>query len=148
MRTLLYNFKSSKWQPTPVFLPGESQGLGSLVGCRLWGRTESDTTEVTSLIQVSLRQWYLNKDNSLHLWLLEGWTYILTVRLPCQDQTKPSSTLPIPRLKPLSEKTCLELKTGNIAWDTWHQVLILTLYCHLPNLMSTFIVVCVDYTFS
>ena len=36
-----------KWQPTPVFLPGESQGQGSLVGCRLWGRTESDTTEVT-----------------------------------------------------------------------------------------------------
>ena len=36
-----------KWQPTPVFLPGESQGRGSLVGCRLWGRTESDTTEVT-----------------------------------------------------------------------------------------------------
>ena len=36
-----------KWQPTPLFLPGESQGQGSLVGCRLWGRTESDTTEVT-----------------------------------------------------------------------------------------------------
>ena len=36
-----------KWQPTPLFLPGESQGRGSLVGCRLWGRTESDTTEVT-----------------------------------------------------------------------------------------------------
>ena len=36
-----------KWQPTPAFLPGESQGRGSLVGCRLWGRTESDTTEVT-----------------------------------------------------------------------------------------------------
>ena len=36
-----------KWQPTPVFLPGESQGPGSLVSCRLWGRTESDTTEVT-----------------------------------------------------------------------------------------------------
>ena len=36
-----------KWQPTPVFLPGESQGRRSLVGCRLWGRTESDTTEVT-----------------------------------------------------------------------------------------------------
>ena len=35
----------SKRQPTPVFLPGESQGRGSLVGCRLWGRTESDTTE-------------------------------------------------------------------------------------------------------
>ena len=36
-----------KWQPTPVFLPGESQGWQSLVGCRLWGRTESDTTEAT-----------------------------------------------------------------------------------------------------
>ena len=35
------------WQPTPVFLPGESQGRGSLVGCRLWGRTESDMTEMT-----------------------------------------------------------------------------------------------------
>ena len=36
-----------KWQPTPVFLPGESQGRGSLVGCRLWGRTELDKTEAT-----------------------------------------------------------------------------------------------------
>ena len=36
-----------KWKPTPVFLPGESQGQRSLVGCRLWGRTELDTTEVT-----------------------------------------------------------------------------------------------------
>ena len=36
-----------KWQPTPVFLPGESQGRGSLEGCRLWGHIESDTTETT-----------------------------------------------------------------------------------------------------
>ena len=36
-----------KWQPTPVFLPGECQGRGSLVGCCLWGCTESDTTEAT-----------------------------------------------------------------------------------------------------
>ena len=36
-----------KWQPTPVFLPGESQGRGSLVGCSPWGRTELDTTEAT-----------------------------------------------------------------------------------------------------
>ena len=36
-----------KWQPTPVFLPGESQGQRSLVGCHLWGLTKSDTTEVT-----------------------------------------------------------------------------------------------------
>ena len=36
-----------KWQPTPVFLPRESQGRRNLVGCHLWGRTESDTTEAT-----------------------------------------------------------------------------------------------------
>ena len=36
-----------KWQPTPVFLPGESQGQGSLVGCCLWDCTESATTDVT-----------------------------------------------------------------------------------------------------
>ena len=36
-----------KWKPTPVFLPGESQGRENLMGCRLWGRTESDTTEAT-----------------------------------------------------------------------------------------------------
>ena len=36
-----------KWQPTPLFLPGESQGQRRLVGCHLWGHTELDTTEVT-----------------------------------------------------------------------------------------------------
>ena len=36
-----------KWQPTPVFLPGESQRQGSLVGCRLLGHTESDMTGAT-----------------------------------------------------------------------------------------------------
>ena len=50
-RTRLSNFTfmhwRRKWQPTPVFLPGESQEWRSLVGCRLWGRTESDTTEAT-----------------------------------------------------------------------------------------------------
>jgi len=50
-----------KWQPTPVFLPGESQGGGSLVGCRLWGHTESDTTEVT------WQQEILELDNELDM---------------------------------------------------------------------------------
>ena len=49
--TRLSDFTLTHWrrkrQPSPVFLPGESQGGGSLVGCRLWGRTESDTTEAT-----------------------------------------------------------------------------------------------------
>ena len=49
--TLLSLFTFMHWrrkcQPTPVFLLGESQGWGSLVGCRLWGHTELDTTEAT-----------------------------------------------------------------------------------------------------
>ena len=36
-----------KWQPTPVFLPGESQGWWSVMGCHLWGHTDLDMTEVT-----------------------------------------------------------------------------------------------------
>ena len=58
MSSWLYNFRAVKapasgnswrrqWHPTPVFLPGESQGWGRLVGCHLWGHTELDTTEVT-----------------------------------------------------------------------------------------------------
>ena len=43
----IFMYWRRKWQPTPVFLPGESQGRRSLVGCCLWGRTESDTTEAT-----------------------------------------------------------------------------------------------------
>ena len=52
-RTRLSNFTFTfmhwrrKWQPTPVFLSEESQGWRSLMGYRLWCRTELDTTEVT-----------------------------------------------------------------------------------------------------
>ena len=46
--TFHFHALEKKWQPIPVFLPGESQGQGSLVGCHLWGRTESDTTETTA----------------------------------------------------------------------------------------------------
>ena len=43
-----------KWQPTSVFLPGESWGRGSLVGCRLLGRTESDTTDAAAAAAVGI----------------------------------------------------------------------------------------------
>ena len=46
-----------KWQPTPVFLPGESQGWGILVGCHLWGCAESDMTEVTQQQQLYYSTW-------------------------------------------------------------------------------------------
>ena len=45
--TFHFHALEKEMQPTPMFLPGESQGWGSLVGCRLWGCTESDTTEAT-----------------------------------------------------------------------------------------------------
>ena len=45
-----------KWQPTPMFFPGESQGRGSLVGCHQWGRTESDMTEATQQQQQQQQQ--------------------------------------------------------------------------------------------
>ena len=63
-----------KWQPTPVFLPGESRGRGNLVGCHLWGHTESNTTEVT----YQQGWWILS---SLTAWLIMDldscWSYIL-----------------------------------------------------------------------
>ena len=42
--TFTFHFHALEKERT-VFLPGESQGQESLVGCRLWARTESDTTE-------------------------------------------------------------------------------------------------------
>ena len=53
-------------QPTPVFLPGESQGRGSLVGCCLWGHTELDTTEMTW-------QWQEGKRLSRAHFIFLGW---------------------------------------------------------------------------
>ena len=41
----IYTFRRRQWHPTPVLLPGKSQGWRSLVGCSPWGRYESDMTE-------------------------------------------------------------------------------------------------------
>ena len=57
-----------KWEPTPVFLPGESQGWGSLVGCRLWGRKSwtrlkrlSSSSSSSSKLVVLYHQWLRNR---------------------------------------------------------------------------------------
>ena len=42
---LSHTYWRGQWHPTPVFLPGKSHGRRSLVGCSLWGHSESDTTE-------------------------------------------------------------------------------------------------------
>ena len=59
-----------KWQPTPVLLPGESQVAGSLVGCHLWGRTGSDTTEANQQ-QQGLPRWLSGK--RIHLPIQQTW---------------------------------------------------------------------------
>ena len=52
-----------KWQPTPVFLPGESQGWGSLLGCHLWGRTEMDMPDQLNLTHFLHGIFHLEKLN-------------------------------------------------------------------------------------
>ena len=61
----LFILDSRQQQPTPVLLPGESHGRRSLVGCRLWGRTESDMTEAT---QQQHYQPIVQLDEPLLLW--------------------------------------------------------------------------------
>ena len=56
-----------KWQPTPVFLPGESQGQRSLVGCSPWGRTELDMTEA-SWRRRRLSKWLGRVFSSTTIW--------------------------------------------------------------------------------
>ena len=57
-----------KWQPTPVFLPGESQGWGSLVGCHLWGRTELEV-----LWWLSGKEFTSNAGDTGDVGLIPGW---------------------------------------------------------------------------
>ena len=66
-----------KWQPTPVFLPGESQGRGSLVDCRLWGRTESiQLKQLSSSLELEISLWEKNAENLC--WQLDrpGWELV------------------------------------------------------------------------
>ena len=70
-----------KWQPTPVFLPEESQGRGSLVGCHLWNCTESDTTEATQQQQLVniyayiLSYGHIHQDATIHHYFFEAKSY-------------------------------------------------------------------------
>ena len=59
-----------KWQPTPVFLPGEYQRQGSLLGCRLWGRTESGMTEATCSSSSSSRWGWMPWSSFFECWVL------------------------------------------------------------------------------
>ena len=76
-----------KWQPTPVFLPGESQGRWSLVGCLLWGRTESDMTErlrfmVFPVVMYGCESWTVKKAESQRIEAFELWCWRRLLRVP------------------------------------------------------------------
>ena len=98
-----------KRQPTPVFLPGESQGQGSLVGCCLWGCTESDTTEATQQ-QQQQHACILSHTSHVQLFVIT-WTVALqaplSMEFPRQEYWSgllfpASGDLPDPGIEPIS----------------------------------------------
>ena len=66
-----------KWEPTPVFLPGESWGQGSLVGCRLWGHTELDTTLLEK--KEGGRLFWFKTNKQIYLSPLAFWDCLLQI---------------------------------------------------------------------
>ena len=87
-----------KWQPTPEFLPGESQGQGSLVGCHLWGRTESDTTEATQQQQA----WRWGRfENEGHVWVRPLLSAVQCLLNKIQQVTDTANTDNLQKLKSL-----------------------------------------------
>ena len=110
-----------KWQPTPVFLPGESQGWGSLVGCRLWGRTQ---------LKSQTRKWLSSSSSSSRKysgWQNKLWGTSLVIqwlRLHTPNAEGPSS---IPgqgtRCPMLQLRVCMQQWWSKIlcaATKTWH----------------------------
>ena len=61
------------WQPSPIFLPGESHGERSLVGYSPWGHKESDKAEVTQHTHI------MGKDMATH-------SSILAWRIPWREE--------------------------------------------------------------
>ena len=67
-----------KWQPTPVFLPGESRGPGSLVGCRLWGRT----------VRHERLKWLSSSSSSIFILFFLMYWYVCPVNYLRSEMTK------------------------------------------------------------
>ena len=61
------------WQPTPVFLPGESHGQRSLVGYSPWGLKETDTAEQLSTHVPTHGQVSDRAEDQNHLWELKSY---------------------------------------------------------------------------
>ena len=71
-----------KGQPAPVFLPGQSQGQGSLAGYSPWGRKESDTTEHKhTQYRIHRCSVYTHAHTHTHLYLILSWDYLKVVMI-------------------------------------------------------------------
>ena len=68
-----------QWQPTPMILPGESQGRGSLVGCRLWdGRVGHDWSHLAAAAAAAVSGiWFLRQELSSTLWMAASFATVL-----------------------------------------------------------------------
>ena len=115
-----------KWQPTPVFLPGEFQGRGSLVGCRLWG-SQSQTwlkwlSSSSSMSAKALEKHY-SLDKGAHYLCLHWQDYSQTI--------VPSSECPLRKMQHADKgitKWLEDLKQyhfrnrwGNFRWFQWRK---------------------------
>ena len=76
------SFWSRKWQPTPVFLPGESHGQRGLVGYSLWGCKELDTTKQLTHNTIKPGEWSLETEVS------NPDSYVDCCALPTVDTTR------------------------------------------------------------
>ena len=134
-----------QWQPTPVFLPGESQGWGSLVDCRLWGHTKLDMTEapqqqqqqhvlhacMLSYVQLFATLWTVAHQAPLSMGILQArkleW-------VPCP----PPRDLPDPGIEPESPALAGRFFTTSTTWEaytkkTYRRLVLLLLLSHFSR---------------
>ena len=104
-----------KWQPTPVLLPGESQGQRSLVGCCLWGhRGRFDWSSLAAAAATSLFQ-FNNKKTTEWPRHKEG-TFLFSAR--ARDQPWPSLMV-TPTLSTASCPLAIARESGMVTTDSW-----------------------------
>ena len=117
-----------KWQPTSVFLPGESQGWGSLVGGRLWGCKESDMTEQLNWTELGGSNRIINNFKSFPLF---GISHLY------KNSNSPKFLLEKAMAPPL-QYSCLEKShgwgslEGYSPWGRWRSDTTERLHFHFP----------------
>ena len=136
-----------KWQPTPVFLRGESQGWGSLVGCHLWGCTVGhDWSDLAAAAAAFNRC-----PNFCHIFLflnfiLFNFTILywfchiskwICHRYTCVPHPEPSSLLPayhtIPLGRPSAPAPSIQHCVSNLDWWLVSYMILYIFQCHSPK---------------